>query len=336
MSGSLKSDIIIYAKLCKESYAEDSKIGRKNSAGLEILDLYRDDDTGFFGIAAQAPGRIIIAFRGTDSLISTMQANSKSSVIADLSSNFNIIKSEIADQLKSAMEFYNQVREQYPDQEIELTGHSLGGAVVQMLAVNIYLSHTKSVETYAFDSPGIYKIVKDHYSYTSGCSNIHLINGAPNFINSFGRPLSQPNYYFTQTDYHGAGFKGFIEFSLDQHNINNIIKAIKSEKLIKFGYSYPTSLQLAYNFYTNYEQFNIYWKNVIIDEWRESGKHLTLKEFKVKFIEDNHLSSADDSILPSAVETIVQQFTDGETTDTLLVNLLGGVLELLNEFDLPG
>jgi len=77
--------------------------------------------------------KIVVAFRGTDSSLTNIYDD-----IADLEIAAGLaetpILSYVPSRFRTGENIYKQVKEQYPDYELNLTGHSLGGTVARYLA----------------------------------------------------------------------------------------------------------------------------------------------------------------------------------------------------------
>lgn len=77
--------------------------------------------------------KIVVAFRGTDSSLTNISDD-----IADLEIAVGLaetpILSYVPSRFKTGENIYKQVKEQYPDYELNLTGHSMGGTVARYLA----------------------------------------------------------------------------------------------------------------------------------------------------------------------------------------------------------
>lgn len=76
--------------------------------------------------------KIVVAFRGTDSTLTNITDD-----IADLEIAAGLaetpILSYVPSRFRTGENVYKQVKEQYPDYEISLTGHSLGGTVARYI-----------------------------------------------------------------------------------------------------------------------------------------------------------------------------------------------------------
>ena len=76
--------------------------------------------------------KIVVAFRGTDSTLTNIYDD-----IADLEIAAGLaetpILSYVPSRFRTGENIYKQVKEQYPDYELNLTGHSLGGTVARYI-----------------------------------------------------------------------------------------------------------------------------------------------------------------------------------------------------------
>ena len=76
--------------------------------------------------------KIVVAFRGTDSSLTNISDD-----IADLEIAAGLaetpILSYVPSRFKTGENIYKQVKEQYPDYELNLTGHSMGGTVARYI-----------------------------------------------------------------------------------------------------------------------------------------------------------------------------------------------------------
>jgi hypothetical protein len=76
--------------------------------------------------------KIVVAFRGTDSTLTNIYDN-----IADLQIAFGLAETPVLSYIPSRFStgeaIYNKVKKMYPDYQISLTGHSLGGSVAHYI-----------------------------------------------------------------------------------------------------------------------------------------------------------------------------------------------------------
>ncbi len=112
-----------------------------------ILTNYTDENGyytfGTFTCAAyKNNNKIIISFRGTDNFMDLLGAD------ADIALG-NIPSVDYV----YAREFYLKIKQQYPNAEIEFTGHSLGGAIAQLLGAKY------GNKTITFNAPGMLNLL---------------------------------------------------------------------------------------------------------------------------------------------------------------------------------
>ena len=94
---------------------------------LQYLDDFHDDSTGTSGTAFldKDSGEVIIAYTGT---------NPNADIAKDVATDAGGIIMALGNHCDEAFKFYERIRQRYGD-NITLTGHSLGGNVAQMVAL---------------------------------------------------------------------------------------------------------------------------------------------------------------------------------------------------------
>ena len=153
-----------------------------------------------FGFAAIAyknktTNEIVIAYRGTDSMGDI--------VISDV----QIALKDDPQQASKAVKFYERVKEMYPDSEISLTGHSLGGSLAH------YVSAAKGVTAVTFNAPAV-KLPKG--GDTSKIVNYVNLN---DYIGCYGDHKAETRYYLPDgmvekgykphSDYRGQDYSNY-------------------------------------------------------------------------------------------------------------------------------
>lgn len=116
-------------------------------------------DNGFHAKAFEKDGKIMIAFRGSDDA-------------ADLTSDYQMVAGRVPEQLENANNFVAQVRQQHPDAQIIVTGHSLGGALTELVA-----SKNEDVLGLTFDAVGTRDIVKKNGLKDNNNTINYVVNG---------------------------------------------------------------------------------------------------------------------------------------------------------------
>ncbi|MFK7946039.1 MAG: hypothetical protein AB8G11_00500 [Saprospiraceae bacterium] len=124
----------------------------------------------------QETGDVIVAVRGSDNFGNWINDDRKLA----LEEHYMPYRDE-------SQKFLAEVKQLAPNAELEITGHSLGGAVAQDLAMRNGLRAT------TFDAPGISKnrIMSVEPEVLDGISNY---SGTPNVINLFGTQIGHQYY----------------------------------------------------------------------------------------------------------------------------------------------
>ena len=94
-------------------------------------------NNGFYACVLKKDNNIIIAYRGTNS-----------DSWADLKNDISMGVKIKPEQAKNALNLYDQIHYEYPNCSIELTGHSLGGSLAQIVGA------TRNIETVTFNAHG--------------------------------------------------------------------------------------------------------------------------------------------------------------------------------------
>ena len=142
-------DLTVYSYY--KEYTEDNK-------NWEHIEQSNNNESGFSArvFKNKKDSQIVIAFRGMDEHYKDMIANEQ------------ILKGEIPDQFNDAIKLYEKIKEENPDAKITLTGHSLGGALAQLVA-----SCDESTSAVTFNSLGTSDILEaeSKFSDYSNCIN---------------------------------------------------------------------------------------------------------------------------------------------------------------------
>lgn len=138
------------------------------------------DGTGFAAIAYRNPStnEVVIAYRGTNS----------TELVDWTKNNLNIGMGEVPVQYTEASHFYNLVAEKYGKDNITVIGHSLGGALAQLIGAEY------NVNTITFNAPGVLHLLKNinpnlslNKSDYTNITNYNLANDVLNILNvAFG------------------------------------------------------------------------------------------------------------------------------------------------------
>lgn len=86
------------------------------------IDEYNEQTTGMYATTFIKNNTIVISYRGTNK-------NSKRDVLNDIFMASNMLPPQII----SAQKYYDKIKNMFPNKEIILTGHSLGGSLAQII-----------------------------------------------------------------------------------------------------------------------------------------------------------------------------------------------------------
>ena len=138
------------ANLAAQAYSDPTKLKPERLGGYEVLDSSTAKN-GFSSTAFRAKdGSIVIAYRGSDD-------------VADIKSDLEMINgTKLPEQFYDAEQFYEDIRAKHSGARIVLTGHSLGGALSQLVA-----AHNEDAFAVTFNAPG----TKDIITRESGLSD---------------------------------------------------------------------------------------------------------------------------------------------------------------------
>ena len=167
------------------------------------------DDCGLLGCASglraaayQSPdgSQIIVAIRGT-----VLSIDNLKDLFADASFLANTPSPEIVAEYRDAATFLRQIRSQYPNATITLTGHSLGGAIAQVLGAFYGLT------TDTFNAPGASALYQQ-------------LTGTP-VTPVTGNVITNYRIYGDQYGLYGTPFPGTTTFTLPSTVSNLLIDA---------------------------------------------------------------------------------------------------------------
>jgi len=165
------------------------------------------------------PGLVVVAYRGT--------------VITDIENlvtDYQIWREEEPDTVSLACQFYDKAHaEEKSDIVFKLTGHSLGGALAQWVAVK-----TDRMAA-VFNSPGIgrEKGIDPDRNY----SNIHNFNAKDGFISKVGAPIGSVTEINVMKGAKDAlepvwDLYARLKGDVEQHIIADVISALKKDPAI--------------------------------------------------------------------------------------------------------
>ncbi|MEW8986155.1 MAG: hypothetical protein AB2401_03975, partial [Bacillus sp. (in: firmicutes)] len=125
-----------YLKRLGDSWHEDEELRRDESNGFQGKVFVKDDPDN---------PTVIISYRGTEFFERGFIETARD-VWADVQLT---VGADETSQLRSAQALYEEVKKEYPNHQIIITGHSLGGWLASKIGVN------NKVPTFTFNAPGI-------------------------------------------------------------------------------------------------------------------------------------------------------------------------------------
>jgi Domain of unknown function (DUF4214)/Bacterial Ig-like domain/Lipase (class 3) len=155
--GTPSPTLAILAALADATYTQASYTGPGLSTDDYTVIDGTSDKAGLLADAFRNGNQIVIAFRGTDpshpynTIKNLLADTSWASGLLDLPSDSP--NSILTQEVKDAAKFLDQVRQLDPEATLTLTGHSLGGAVAQLLG------NTSGYATVGFNAPGARQFV---------------------------------------------------------------------------------------------------------------------------------------------------------------------------------
>ncbi len=198
---------------------------RQIPGGCDVLAMSDpDDNTGFAAVALRHGKEIIIAFRGTEDFNVAIKEFSLRNAPDTKNDLVMWGKQQLPGQAYRALMFYDTIKKKYPDNEILLTGHSLGGSLAQIVG------SWRKVKTCTFNPYGTRNILERANVKIDNAEIINYCNPLDPITESNGENQVGENYIlWSKSDKKGK--KGFL---LPQHFLENN-QPIDKQMPVSFG-----------------------------------------------------------------------------------------------------
>ena len=169
-----------YHEVLKQAAGYSYKNGSSAPEGYEVVKSIDNKDTGFHAEILAKDNDVIVAYRGTDQPIGIDGIN-----------DFAMARKNIPEQATEAIKVYDQVKQDYPNSEVTVTGHSLGGSLSQIV------SSVRGCEAVTFNAYGTKDMFENSanikedniVNYVNEMDGITMVNGE----NHVGEIYSVPN-----------------------------------------------------------------------------------------------------------------------------------------------
>ncbi len=237
-----------YALLSKLAYSPEE--ARFNlPSGWNLVDEV--NHYGYQAVTFKKGSDIVIAHRGTDDP-------------KDIISNSLLYLKTVPTHAIAGINYAYEIQTKYGKGfTYSHTGHSLGGAVAELIALE---TRTTGV---SFDAPGI-KETAEKVVEPSKLTENKIISfvSAPNIVNTVGKHITLPAMLKFETKIQeGVKLGDYVLYSLDQHKIENIIKALKAPHMTVTQEAWPSSFTEGYERFISYEHNRDYLAKFLKQAW---------------------------------------------------------------------
>ena len=169
-----------YHEVLKQAAGYSYEKGSPAPDGYKVVKSIDNKDTGFHAKVLAKGNDVIVAYRGT-----TLAS------IKDIKNDYAMARKNIPAQATDAIKVYDQVKQDYPNSDVTVTGHSLGGSLSQIV------SSVRGCDAVTFNAYGTKDMFKDPASikennivnYVNEMDGITMVNGE----NHVGEIYSVPN-----------------------------------------------------------------------------------------------------------------------------------------------
>jgi hypothetical protein len=130
------------------------------------------------------------------------------------------------------------------------TGHSMGGAVAEFIALQT------QTEAVSFDAPGIKDIAERFVNNTTySVSQLTSYVSFPNIMNTVEKPLSSPIMLIGSPIVLSweTAIEDYLIYGLTHHNMNNMWEALNAQSINNMSRNWPKSFVKGYEWFINYQ-----------------------------------------------------------------------------------
>ena len=144
-----------YHEILKQASGYSYKNGNPIPEGYKVIKSIDNKDTGFHAKVIAKDNDVIVAYRGTDNLLGIDGRN-----------DIAMARKNIPAQATEAITVYDQVKQDYPNSNITVTGHSLGGSLSQIV------SSIRGCDAVTFNAYG----TRDMFENTTSLKEENIVN----------------------------------------------------------------------------------------------------------------------------------------------------------------
>jgi len=156
-----------YHEVLKQAAGYSYKNGSSAPEGYKVIKSVDNKDTGFHAEVLANGNDVIIAYRGTN--LTSIQ---------DIRNDVAMARDKIPAQATDAIKVYDQVKQDYPNSDVTVTGHSLGGSLSQIV------SSVRGCEAVTFNAYG----TKDMFENSTNIKEENIVN----YVNEWD-PITMSN-----------------------------------------------------------------------------------------------------------------------------------------------
>ena len=169
-----------YHEVLKQAAGYSYEKGNLAPEGYKVIKSVDNKDTGFHAKVLAKGNDIIIAYRGTN--LTSVQ---------DIRNDVAMARDKIPAQASDAIKVYDQVKQDYPNSDVTVTGHSLGGSLSQIV------SSVRGCDAVTFNAYGTKDMFENSanikadniVNYVNEMDGVTMVNGE----NHVGEIYSVPN-----------------------------------------------------------------------------------------------------------------------------------------------